>query len=326
MTFEIQRPKQTLSEITVRALGGLDMIMDDSLDLVVVQGDTTTTFAAALAAYYHHIPVAHVEAGLRTGNPESPFPEELNRRLTTQLASLHLAPTPTSVANLRAENVTPERIVCTGNTVIDALNHATNLKPTYGDPRLHVLDDDHRKVVLVTVHRRESWGSIMDGIGRALARIAADPNVVLVIPIHRNPIVRNSIVPALDGLENVLMVEPLPYGAFVKLIDRCDVILTDSGGIQEEAPSRGKPVLVLRDNTERPEAIQAGTVLLVGTDEDRIVDDTRDLLSNSGRYARMAKAVNPYGDGQAVRRALCAFLWFFGMAERPEDFDPSEAP
>jgi UDP-N-acetylglucosamine 2-epimerase (non-hydrolysing) len=318
----IQRPGQTLTGITVRALEGLDSILADSIDLVVVQGDTTTTFAAALMAFYHHIPVAHVEAGLRTGNPESPFPEEINRRLTTQLSSLHLAPTPRNVTNLRSEGVPAERIVCTGNTVIDALNHVIAMKPDYGNPSLDRLNHDKRRVVLVTVHRRESWGDSMDGIGRALARLAADPTLLLVVPLHRNPVVRASIVPSLEGLENVLVIEPLPYGAFARLIDRCDLVLTDSGGIQEEAPSRGKPVLVLRDVTERPEGVEAGTVALVGTDEDHIVAMVRSLLSDRAEYRRMARTANPYGDGRAATRTIDSILWFFGLSGRPDDFQP----
>ena len=319
----ILRPKQTLAGITLRALEGLDSVLDSSVDLVVVQGDTTTTFSAALTAFYRRIPVAHVEAGLRTGDPASPFPEEINRRLTTQLSNLHLAPTPSNVTNLRAEGIPARRIICTGNTVIDALNHVATLKSDYGDERLDALDDDPRRVILVTVHRRESWGSVMDGIGRALARLAADQTLLLVVPLHRNPVVRDSIAPALDGLQNVLLVEPLPYGAFVRLIDRCELIITDSGGIQEEAPSRGKPVLVLRDNTERPEAVEAGTAVLVGTGEDRIVEVVRSLLESPAAYDRMARAINPYGDGEAARRTLGGILWYLGLSDRPDDFDPA---
>jgi len=316
----IQQPLQSLAEITVRAVGGLDSVMTD-IDLVAVQGDTTTTFAAALAAFYNNIPVAHIEAGLRTGDPRSPFPEEINRRLTTQLSSLHLAPTQASKANLLSEGVSGERLVCTGNTVIDALNLAAGLKANFADERLEILDHDRRRVILVTVHRRESWGGGMERIGRAIARIAADQSVLLVIPIHRNPVVRDSILPLLKGLDNVLIVEPLPYGAFVRLIDRCHIVLTDSGGIQEEAPSRGKPVLVLRDNTERPEAIDAGTAVLVGTEEDRIVRMTQEIIGDSALYERMARAVNPYGDGHAARRTVEAISWYFGLGARPDEFN-----
>jgi UDP-N-acetylglucosamine 2-epimerase (non-hydrolysing) len=222
--------------------------------------------------------------------------------------------------------VSAERIVCTGNTVIDALNHVIAMKPDYGEPSLERLNEDQRRVVLVTVHRRESWGASKEGIARALARLAADPTLLLVVPLHRNPVVRASIVPSLEGLENVLVIEPLPYGAFARLIDRCDLVLTDSGGIQEEAPSRGKPVLVLRDTTERPEGVEAGSVTLVGTEEDRIVEAARSVLSDSAKYRRMAGTINPYGDGQAVERTIDSILWFFGLCDRPDDFRPEPIP
>lgn len=324
--LDIHQAGQTLSDVTVRALTGLDGAMGRwEPDLVLVQGDTTTTFAGALAAFYHGIPVGHIEAGLRTGNPRSPFPEEINRRLTTQVTALHLAPTRSNVVNLLSEGVRADSIVCTGNTVIDALDHAVTLRVGYGYPSLESIDDDPRRVVLVTVHRRESWGARMDGIGRALARLAGDPGRLIVIPIHRNPVVRDSILPAVEGLENVVVLEPMPYGAFARLIDRADLILTDSGGIQEEAPSRGKPVLVLRDTTERPEAVEAGTVAIVGTDEDTIVSRAEELLENQDLYDGMARAVNPYGDGRAAERTMAALAWYFGMGERPADFDAAPA-
>jgi UDP-N-acetylglucosamine 2-epimerase (non-hydrolysing) len=312
--------------VTVRALSGLDETMSRLRpEMVLVQGDTTTTFAGALAAFYQDIPVGHIEAGLRTGNRRSPFPEEINRRLTTQLSSLHLAPTASNVANLLAEGIDTEKVFCTGNTVIDALDHAVGLRVGYGDAALENLDGDGRRVILVTVHRRESWGTAMEGIGRALAAIAEDPGVVLVVPIHRNPVVREAILPAVSGRENVVVCEPLAYGSFARLIDRADLVLTDSGGIQEEAPSRGKPVLVLRDTTERPEAVEAGTVEIVGTDETVIVERARRLLADPEAYARMARAVNPYGDGRAAERTLGALRWHFGEAGRPDDFDPQPA-
>lgn len=323
--LDIHQPGQTLAGVTVRALAGLDEAMVRwKPDMVLVQGDTTTTFTGALAAFYHGIPVGHIEAGLRTGNPRSPFPEEINRRLTTQLTALHLAPTPNNVANLVAEGVSRDCIVCTGNTVIDALDHAVRLKVGYGDPVLETLDEEDRQVVLVTVHRRESWGEAMDGIGRALARIAADPRRLIVIPIHRNPVVRASILPVVGHLPNVIVTEPLAYGGFARLIDRADLILTDSGGIQEEAPSRGKPVLVLRDTTERPEAVYAGTVAVVGTDEERIVARANALLTDPAAYEEMAHAVNPYGDGRASDRTVDAIAWHFGIGERPDEFGSVE--
>jgi UDP-N-acetylglucosamine 2-epimerase (non-hydrolysing) len=320
--LNIQRERQTLAGVTERALAGLDgLIAEHPPDLVMVQGDTTTTFAGALSAFYHQVPVAHVEAGLRTGNPSSPYPEEINRRLTTQLSTLHLTPTPTSTENLIKENVDREAVVCTGNTVIDALFGALEHRIGYDDPDLVDLDDDDRPVLLVTAHRRESWGAPMQAIGRALARIArAEPGLQIVLPIHLNPLVREAIIPELAEFDNVRLIEPLPYGSFCRLMDRSHLVLTDSGGIQEEAPSLGKPVLVMRDTTERPEALLAGTVRLVGTDEDRIVHEVRHLLHDRGAYRQMARAGNPYGDGRAAERTVAAIRWFFGEGERPKEF------
>jgi UDP-N-acetylglucosamine 2-epimerase (non-hydrolysing) len=320
--LEILEPRQTLTSITTRALTGLEPLFDlERPDAVLVQGDTTTTFAGALAAFYRQIPVFHVEAGLRTGDLTSPFPEEGNRQLTTRLAALHLAPTLGNKANLVAENVDPSQIVVTGNTVVDALLRAVHLSGGYGDPALADLDRDPRRVILVTAHRRESWGDGHAAVGRALAEIAkTEPDALVVFPIHRNPVVRETVLPLLDGLPNVRVVEPLPYGGLVRLMRRADLILTDSGGIQEEGPSLGKPVLVLRDTTERPEAVAAGTVRLVGTEETAIVGATRTLLHDDREYTAMANAVNPYGDGRAAERTLGAMAHFFGLGERPEEF------
>jgi UDP-N-acetylglucosamine 2-epimerase (non-hydrolysing) len=322
--LDLQRPRQTLSEITTRAVAGLDPILAGRRpDLLVVQGDTTTSFAAALVAFYHRVPVGHVEAGLRTGDPLSPYPEEVNRRLTTQLTALHLAPTPVSVANLEREGVDPATILCTGNTVIDALQAAVDLAPDYGDAALDALDATPGRVVLVTVHRRESWGAPNAAGGRALARTAAShPDVTIVVPLHPNPAVRDVILPALGHAPNVVVVDPLPYGGFARLIDRSDLVVTDSGGIQEEAPSRGKPVLVLRDTTERPEAVAAGTVELIGTDEEHVTARIEALLGDTALYERMARAVNPYGDGRATERILAGFRWWFGDGPRPAPFAP----
>lgn len=322
-------PGQTLSQITTRALAGLEDVLDSVRpDAVLVQGDTTTTFAGALAAFYKQVPVFHLEAGLRTHDLESPFPEEANRQLTTRLASLHLAPTLGNKANLVAEGVDPERIAVTGNTVIDALLDAVARSDGYGDVALADLDDDPRRVVLVTAHRRESWGEGHAAVGRAVAEIAAtEPDVLVVLPVHRNPVVREALLPLLEGLPNVRIVEPLAYGGLVRLMARSHLILTDSGGIQEERPSLGKPVLVLRDTTERPEAVVAGTVRLVGTDEDSIVGATRTLLHDERAYDAMAKAVNPYGDGFAAERSVAAIAHRFGLGDAPEEFAPAlEAP
>jgi UDP-N-acetylglucosamine 2-epimerase (non-hydrolysing) len=323
--LDIHCPGQTLTDITTRALGGVQaMLSEQRPDAVVVQGDTTTVFAAALAAFYEQIPVAHLEAGLRTGDPRSPYPEEINRRLATRLAALHLAPTATSRDNLLAENVDRRSIVVTGNTVIDALLWAVERQPGYGDPALADLDRTAAPVLLVTAHRRESWGEPLRAVGRALARIGrAHPSLRIVFPIHRNPIVRDAIVPAILGLPNVIVTEPLPYAGFARLMNRSTLILTDSGGVQEEGPSLGKPVLVMRDTTERPEAVRAGTVRLVGTDEDLIVGSVGLLLTDSAEYQAMAGAVNPYGDGRAAGRAVAALAHYFRLGPAAEEFCPA---
>lgn len=329
--LDIIQPRQTLAGITARALTGLEPALDElQPDVVVVQGDTTTTFVGALAGFYRQLPVVHVEAGLRTLDRYSPYPEEINRRLTTQLTNLHLAPTATSEANLLREGVDPASIVVTGNTVIDALLDVVERQATYGDAALDDLDSDGaggvepRRVLLVTAHRRESWGAPMEAIGRAVARIAgANPDLLVVFPIHRNPVVREAIEPAVAGLANVRVIEPLDYGGFSRLMQRATVILTDSGGVQEEGPSLGKPVLVLRESTERPEAVDAGTVRLVGTDEDAIADATEELLHDQAAYARMANAVNPYGDGAAAVRSVAAIAHYFGLGPPASRFEPA---
>ncbi len=325
--LDIHRPGQSLTAITTRALHGVQAVLADQRpDAVVVQGDTTTVFAAALAAFYEQIPVVHLEAGLRTGNPYSPYPEEINRRLATRLTALHLAPTATSKSNLLAENVDPAKVVVTGNTVIDALLWAVGRQSDYGEPALSDLDDDEAPVLLVTAHRRESWGDPLRTVGRALARIANEHRGLrIVFPIHRNPAVRDAILPPIRDLPNVTVTEPLPYGGFARLMNRASVILTDSGGVQEEGPSLGKPVLVMRDTTERPEAVIAGTVRLVGTDEDLIVDSVGKLLTDPDAYAAMANAVNPYGDGQAAQRAVDALAHHFQLGPAPEEFDSTPA-
>ena len=323
--LDMCEPGQTLTSITTKALTGLEpLLAAEKPDAVLVQGDTTTTFVGGLAAFYHQIPVFHLEAGLRTNNLLSPYPEEANRQLTSRIAALHLAPTLGNKTNLVAEGIDPASIVVTGNTVVDALLQAVELSTDYGDPELADLDSDPRRVLLVTAHRRESWGEGHAAIARALAEIAStEPDVLVVFPIHRNPVVRDAIVPVLGHLPNVRIVEPLAYGGLVKLIRRADVILTDSGGIQEEGPSLGKPVLVLRDTTERPEAVVAGTVRLVGTEESNIVGATRTLLHDEDAYCAMANAVNPYGDGRAAERTLAAMAHFFGIGERIDEFMPA---
>jgi UDP-N-acetylglucosamine 2-epimerase (non-hydrolysing) len=324
--LDIMLPNQTLNGIMGRTLAGLDsLIQEQQPDAVVVQGDTTTSTAGAIAAFYLGIPVVHAEAGLRSGNLFSPFPEEANRKITSQIASLHLAPTSTSKANLLREAVTEDDVVVTGNTVIDALLTTVEKKVPFTDPRLGSLAgrvaSGEGRVLLVTTHRRENQGDAMRGVGRALARLAAQfPDVTIVLPAHRNPVVREAVLPALEGLDNVLVTEPLAYGEFTHLMDVSEVVLTDSGGVQEEAPSLGKPVLVMRENTERPEAVTAGTVKLIGTDEERIVSEVSTLLTDRTAYDAMAQAVNPYGDGRAADRTVAAIAQLLGTGERIDEF------
>jgi UDP-N-acetylglucosamine 2-epimerase (non-hydrolysing) len=326
--LDIMRLGQTLTDVTVGALGGLGPVLADAdPDLVVVQGDTTTTFAAALTSFYQRVPVVHLEAGLRTGDVLSPYPEEMNRRLTSQLASLHLAPTPSARANLLAEGVDPSSVVVTGNTVIDALHWTVGRRMPYRDRELAELDTDPRPVLLVTAHRRESWGEPMTAIGAALADLAqSQPDLLVVLPVHPNPRVREALLPAVTGLANVLVVEPLAYGEFARLLDRATIVLTDSGGVQEEAPSLGKPVLVMRDTTERPEAVAAGTARLVGTDRDQIVANVCSLLHDVDAYAAMANAVNPYGDGRAAERSCQAMARFLGLDVTVSEFTANSPP
>ncbi len=320
--LDIIRPRQSLTEITTRALQGLTPIIEaESPDMVVVQGDTTTTFIGALAGFYHQVPVAHIEAGLRSGSRYSPYPEEMNRRLTSQLASLHLAPTRSAKESLLGEGIASDQIVVTGNTVIDALLWTRDRSPGYEEASLADLDEHSGPVLLVTAHRRESWGKALSEVGRAIADVAsAEPDLVVVLPVHRNPVVRESLLPALEGLSNVRVVEPMGYGGFVRLMARSTVILTDSGGIQEEGPSLGKPVLVMRETTERPEAVEAGTVRLVGTDRDVIRDTITLLLHDVAAHDAMARAVNPYGDGRAAARVVAAIKSFFGRGRPPEEW------
>lgn len=325
--LNIIQPRQTLNGILTRTVEGLDALFAETTpDAVVVQGDTTTSTAAAIAAFYRGIPVIHAEAGLRSFDLFSPFPEEANRKLTSQITSLHLAPTSTSKANLLAEALPEEDIVVTGNTVIDALLHTVAKQLPFTDPKLEKIAASGRKVLLVTTHRRENQGEAMRGVGRALARIAeAEPELVIVLPAHRNPVVREAVLPALEGKANVVVTEPMAYGEFTRMLSVADVVLTDSGGVQEEAPSLGKPVLVMRENTERPEAVHAGTVKLIGTDEERIVAEVDALLNDPAAYAAMANAVNPYGDGRAAERTLAAIEQMFGLGHRIEDFDAAVA-
>lgn len=321
--LNIIQPRQTLNGVLTRTVEGLDRIFEDTPpDAVVVQGDTTTSTAAAIAAFYRGIPVIHAEAGLRSFNLFSPFPEEANRKITSQITSLHLAPTATSKENLLREAITEEDIVVTGNTVIDALLHTVEQQLPFTDPQLEKIASSGKRVLLVTTHRRENQGEAMRGVGRALARIAdAEPELTIVLPAHRNPVVREAVLPAIEGKPNVVVTEPLAYGEFTRMLSVAHVVLTDSGGVQEEAPSLGKPVLVMRENTERPEAVTAGTVKLIGTDEERIVTEVDRLLNDADAYQAMANAVNPYGDGKAAERSLAAIEQMFDVGRRVADFD-----
>lgn len=320
--LDILQPGQSLSDIMTRTITGLDRLFAEKKpDAVIVQGDTTTSTAGAIAAFYHGIPVVHVEAGLRSGNLLSPFPEEANRKITSQITTLHLAPTTTSRANLLAEGVKAEDIVVTGNSVIDALFTTVDKQIPFTDPQLEELAASGRKILLVTTHRRENQGDAMRGVGRALARIAdAEPDLVIVLPAHKNPVVREAVLPALDGKPNVVVTEPLAYGEFTRMLSLAHIVLTDSGGVQEEAPSLGKPVLVMRENTERPEAVEAGTVTLIGTDEERIVTEVLRLMNDAEHFSTMANAVNPYGDGLASARTVAAIAELLGVGERIEEF------
>jgi len=341
--LDIMRPGQSLFDVTGRALRGLEEVFSrESPDFVLVHGDTTTTFVGALAAYYLQIPVGHVEAGLRTRNKFSPFPEELNRHLTGVLADLHFAPTARARANLLAENVSPERIAVTGNTVIDALletvrrdydfislvetaSPAATPAGRKGLARLAALAAREPRfapyrLLLVTTHRRENLGAPLRGVYRALRRILQEfPDTLVVFPVHLNPAVQDAAA-ELGGTERVLRTPPLSYLPFVKLMEAAHLVLTDSGGLQEEAPALGKPVLVLRDTTERPEAVEAGTVKLVGLDEENVWRETARLLSDSDAYRQMAEAVNPYGDGEAARRTVGFLAAYFGLAAPPDEY------
>lgn len=326
--LNIMASGQTLNGIVAKVISGVDLILEDERpDAVIVQGDTSTVMGAAVASFNRQIPVIHLEAGLRSGDINSPFPEEANRKLTSQIAALHLAPTDTSKSNLTREDIRENDIVITGNSVIDTLMFATaNLEVHFEDERLEALQKAKEtgtagRVLLVTAHRRENLGSAMEDIGAAVAEIAAKyPDLTIVFPIHKNPKVRAAIRPAVEGLDNVLLIEPLAYAEFTRALSLADVVLTDSGGVQEEAPSLGKPVLVMRENTERPEAVVAGTVKLIGTHKQRLVDEVSLLLDSEEAYTGMANAVNPYGDGKAAERTVAAIRWKFTGGDRPADF------
>ncbi|MBC5797328.1 UDP-N-acetylglucosamine 2-epimerase (non-hydrolyzing) [Sphaerospermopsis sp. LEGE 00249] len=300
--LEIMQPKQSLNDITCRSLQGLEALFKElNLDLVIVQGDTTTAFAAALAAFYQKIPVGHVEAGLRTDDLFNPYPEEANRRLISQITQLHFAPTSLAVANLQASGVLGE-IHLTGNTVIDALLNVAATNPACEIPGLNW---GKYRTILATVHRRENWGEPLQAIAQSFLQILDKfPDTALLLPLHKNPTVREPLQQLLGKHPRIFLTEPLDYGELVGAIGRSHLLLTDSGGLQEEAPSLGKPVLVLRDTTERPEAVTAGTAKLVGTETESIVTAASELLTNPEAYTAMANAINPFGDGHAAERIL----------------------
>lgn len=302
--LDLMQPRQTLAGLTARILAALDPVLEtERPDLVIVQGDTATTLAGALAAFYREIPVAHVEAGLRTGDMAQPFPEEMNRVLTSRLAAWHFAPTARAAEALLREGTAREKLFVTGNTGIDAVLY---VRDALDSGALRAPDwpwlEPGKHLVLVTSHRRESFGPGLESVMRALARLASRGDVQIVYPVHRNPNVTGPAHALLAGLPHVTLLDPLPYVPFVDLMRRCKLIITDSGGIQEEAPSLGKPVLVLRAKTERPEAVEAGTVKLVGVDQDRIVAEAARLLDDPAEYARLTRIHNPYGDGHACER------------------------
>ena len=308
--LNIMTSGQTLYDVTTRSLMGLKEVMEEAKpDIVLVHGDTTTTFAGALAAFYAQIPVGHVEAGLRTGNKYSPYPEEMNRKLTGAIADMHFAPTAISKQNLLKENVNPDNILVTGNTVIDALQATVQKDYVFEDAEFNKVFESGHRLILMTTHRRENLGEPMRHVYKALKSVLeTHEDVEAIFPVHKNPKVREIVQQELGGLDRVHLIEPMDYEPFANLMAKVDIVLTDSGGIQEEAPALGKPVLVLRDTTERPEAVSAGTVLLVGTAYEDVLRETNRLLDDAAHYKKMAEAANPYGDGQACARIVNAVL------------------
>ena len=323
LDLQLMVPGQGLNQIVSRALVGLDGIIDaEKPDVIIAQGDTSTAMAAALAGFHRGVKIVHLEAGLRTGDIDSPFPEEANRKIISQVAKLHLAPTKGSMENLRRENVRSKDIAVTGNTVIDALLEAASWETEFEDSTLQKAAASDKRLVVVTTHRRENLEAMKEigGAVKDLAEIYPDINFAL--PLHLNPKVREAVLPEVESLANVIITNPLPYDQFTKLQDRATIVLTDSGGVQEEAPALGKPVLVMRQNTERPEAVVAGTVKLVGTNRSLIVAEAKLLLDDAAAYDAMANAVNPYGDGKGAARAVAAIAELLGVGERLPDFAP----
>ena len=320
--LHIMEKRQTLSTITTKTLLGMDEVLDTvKPDLVLVHGDTSTTFAGALAAFYHQVKVGHVEAGLRTWDKYSPFPEEMNRTLVGDIADLHFSPTKANADNLRRESIMGD-IFITGNTAIDAMRYTVKDDFTFPTALLNELDFKNRRIIAVTCHRRENYGKPMEDIMHAILEVVdTHPDVEVVYPVHLSPVVRDCVFPLLGGHDRIHLIDPVDVEEMHNLIARCYMVMTDSGGLQEEAPALGKPVLVMRRETERPEAIAAGTAKLAGVEKEEIVRLASELLDDPAAYAGMAKAVNPYGDGHASERIVQAILWHFGRTEqKPADF------
>ena len=321
--LHIMEKRQTLSTITTKTLLGMGEVLDTvKPDLVLVHGDTSTTFAGALAAFYHQVKVGHVEAGLRTWDKYSPFPEEMNRTLVGDIADLHFSPTKANADNLRRESIMGD-IFITGNTAIDAMRYTVKDDFTFPTALLNELDFKNRRIIAVTCHRRENYGKPMEDIMHAILEVVdTHPDVEVVYPVHLSPVVRDCVFPLLGGHDRIHLIDPVDVEEMHNLIARCYMVMTDSGGLQEEAPALGKPVLVMRRETERPEAIAAGTAKLAGVEKEEIVRLANELLDDPAAYAGMAKAVNPYGDGHASERIVQAILWHFGRAaEKPADFN-----
>ena len=320
--LNIMEKRQTLSTITTKTLLGMERVMEQCKpDMILVHGDTSTTFAGALAAFYHQVPVGHVEAGLRTYDKYSPFPEEMNRTLVGDIADLHFSPTRANAENLRRESVAGE-IFITGNTAIDAMGYTVKADRKFQDELLNRLDFEHHRIIAVTCHRRENYGKPMEDIMSAIAEVVrTHEDVEVVYPVHLSPVVRECAQKYLGGKERIHLIDPLDVEEMHNLLARCFMVMTDSGGLQEEAPALGKPVLVMRRETERPEAIAAGTAKLAGVTYEAVLAEANRLLDDPAAYQAMAKAVNPYGDGHACRRIAQAIRWHFGLTdERPADF------
>lgn len=320
--LNIMEKRQTLSTITTKTLLGMERVMVECKpDMILVHGDTSTTFAGALAAFYHQVPVGHVEAGLRTYDKYSPFPEEMNRTLVGDIADLHFSPTRANAENLRRESVAGE-VFITGNTAIDAMGYTVKADRKFQNELLNRLDFEHHRIIAVTCHRRENYGKPMEDIMSAIAEVVrTHEDVEVVYPVHLSPVVRECAQKYLGGKERIHLIDPLDVEEMHNLLARCYMVMTDSGGLQEEAPALGKPVLVMRRETERPEAIAAGTAKLAGVSFEGVLGEANRLLDDPAAYQAMAKAVNPYGDGHACRRIAQAIRWHFGLTEeRPADF------